>query len=294
MVKSIDTLIPDIQALFEGTVLSDGLGQFKDKLGEVFLNRFEKYAEERRSGLSLSAIGRPLRQLWYQMKGYKGEDLPPEVKLKFLYGDMIEQLVIFLAIEAGHEVTRLQEEVMVDEVPGHIDCFVDGVLCDIKSCSTYSFAKFAERTITEDDPFGYIGQLAGYSCAYGGVDGAFIAIDKTLGKICLCKFTGEELGDYNVRDRIARVREAIASDAAPGRCYEPKPISRTDKSGNLILGVGCSYCQFKETCWSDANNGAGLKKYIYASGPKWFTHIEKEPRVPQFEEFPIKLKESEQ
>lgn len=31
----------------------------------------------------------------------------------------------------------------------------------------------------------------------------------------------------------------------------------------------------------DSNDGIGLRKYNYARGPEYFTHVEKEPRVEE-------------
>lgn len=49
--------------------------------------------------------------------------------------------------------------------------------------------------------------------------------------------------------------------------------------GNRKLGVECSYCPFKVDCWQDVNDGSGLRKFIYSSGPRWLTVVKKEPNV---------------
>ena len=185
---------------------------------------------------------------------------------------------MLLAAEAGHTVTDMQREVVVDGVVGHIDAVIDGVLVDVKSASTYSFNKFKSGGIRLDggDPFGYIPQLAAYSHGLGGMDGAFLVVDKTLGHIHLEKFSRKELESYNPSRKIADVRFALEQKEAPERCYELEPEG---KSGNMKLSVGCSYCAFKKECWKDANDGQGLKEYIYARGPVWLAKVVKEPRV---------------
>lgn len=195
------------------------------------------------------------------------------MKMKFLYGDVLEDLLILLAIEAGHTVTDLQKEVSVDGVRGRIDCIIDGVLVDVKSASTRSFEKFKDGSLVDNDLFGYIGQLAGYSLGAGGLDGAFLAVDKTLGHITLLRIGKEELEQYNVRERIAKARHTLASDIPPREyCYTPVPEG---KSGNLKLPVGCSYCSFKHSCYPD------LRTFIYSYGPVYLTEVVKEPRVPE-------------
>lgn len=283
--KSIDTLVSDIQELFGGVTLSDALEGFSKKLGETFLQRFSDYASERKPALRMSNIGRPLRQLWYEMRGFKGEELSPETKLKFLYGDIIEDLILFLAVEAGHEVTRLQEEIEVDGIKGHIDCFIDGVLVDVKSCSTRSFDKFKTGSLFDDDPFGYIAQLSGYAAATRADRAGFLAIGKEMGKVTFLEIP---IGEYDVPGRIRLVKAAIESDEAPERCYEDIPDG---KSGNRRLSVGCSYCAHKFRCWADANEGKGLQTFYYSTGPRYLTHVAKEPRVEKFDptyNFPTK------
>lgn len=280
--KTIDTLIPDIYALFDGHSIGEGIDTFAADLGNIFVQRFASYDEERNPTLRLSNIGRPLRQLWYEMHNAPSEALSPEAKFKFLYGDMIESLILFLALEAGHEVKALQNEVEIDGIKGHIDALIDGVLVDVKSASTYSFQKFASRRLLDDDPFGYVYQLSSYWAAVPEAKRAgFLVVDKTLGKLCFMELDdASRRSEPDVRERIATVREVVAGHDEPVRCYEDRPLSKTDKSGNRVLAVGCSYCRWKDHCWRDANNGLGLKTYFYSTGPKFFTHIEKEPRVP--------------
>lgn len=269
---NIDTLVPDIQRLFDdGAVLSENtLTVFSEAIKNNTSERFKEYGKERTPSLRLSNIGKPLRQLWFELRGVKGEPLQPDAKLKFLYGDMIEDLLIMLAIEAGHEVTDLQKEVEVDGVRGRIDAKIDGVLIDVKSASTYSFSKFKDRSILENDPFGYIAQLAAYSAALGSMDAAFLVVDKTLGHLCLCKFSKEELLEYNVRERIRLVRQVVSSSDMPPCCCEPV---FEGKSGNKKLPVQGSYCAYKRHCYPE------LRTFLYSYGPVYLTEVVREPKV---------------
>lgn len=271
----------DVQKLFEGHGFSSALDSFSTDLGASFKKRFEEYAKERKPSLRLSNYGKPLRQLWYEVKGITPDSsLPANAKFKFLYGDLIESLVLLLAHEAGYAVIDQQREVEVDGVKGHIDCIIEGVLVDVKSASTFSFNKFKSGLIRQDDPFGYCLQLSAYSKALGGLEGAFLVVDKTLGNIHLERFSREELAQYDVSKRIAEDREALAKDIPPERCYEPVPFQ---KAGNEKLSIGCSYCAWKFSCWKDANNGEGLKTYQYSNGPVFLTKVVKEPRVEKLD-----------
>ena len=37
------------------------------------------------------------------------------------------------------------------------------------------------------------------------------------------------------------------------------------------------YCDYKKICWSDANNGKGLRVFDYSDGKHFLTHVEREP-----------------
>lgn len=276
----IDSLVSDIYQLLQGKVISDPavLEKFGPELGKVLTQRLLSRGEERVPTLRMSSIGRPLRQQWYDLKGFKGEELDGKTLLKFMYGDLIEALVLVLAEAAGHHVEMLQEEIEVDGVKGHIDAVIDGVLVDVKSCSPYSYGKFETGDLFTpgNDPFGYVGQLSGYAHALQRNEASFIAINKVLGSICTLPLRRVDLDGYDVRGRIAEVRRVVDSDAPPERCYEDEPDG---KSGNRKLAVGCSYCGHRFRCWGDSNGGRGLQVYLYANGPRFLTSVAVEPKV---------------
>lgn len=281
LTKTIDSLVNDIYGLFTGDrfeVTKDSLSRFRENTSDLVASRF---SDTRGAGsLRLSNIGKPDRQLWYDLN-YKGpvEEMEPHALIKFMYGDIIEHMVLLFAREAGHTVEMEQAEVEVEGIKGHPDAVIDGVVVDVKSASPYSFKKFETGTLLQEgnDPFGYVAQLAGYVEAINpDADGAFLAVEKVLGKLTLLRIPNEVLRQYMVKDRISHVKEMVGHAEPPPRCYEPKAEG---KSGNFVLSTGCSYCKHKFHCWADANGGTGLRNFYYASGPKYFTHIEREPKV---------------
>jgi hypothetical protein len=289
----IETLVEDIYGLFEAGA---GAGDENDRLSELALFRgfgdnlhdlMEARFHNKREGgsyLRMSNIGRPDRQLWFDING-KGEreNFLPATLIKFAYGDMIEQMMLLYAKMAGHEVTHEQAEVEVDGIKGHIDAIIDGCLVDVKSASSFSFQKFDSGALFEEgnDPFGYVAQLCGYIEATGCERGGFLAVDKTLGKVCFCEIPKELIEKYNVKQRIEHIKEVINGPDLPPRCYPDVPDG---KSGNFKLGTGCSYCPHKFNCWSDSNGGEGLKTYYYSTGPRYLTKVVREPKVQA--EFP--------
>lgn len=238
--------------------------------------RLDGYSSSREFTLRVSNLGKPDRQMWYEANDPTTEELAPHTKFKFMYGDILELLLLFLASEAGHSVSKEQIEVVVNGIKGHIDAEIDGVVVDCKSASTHSFKKFRDGTLAEDDPFGYMEQLAGYSKGLGGLPGAFLAVDKQNGHIALMKVPKEELDALQIEERIDHLRDVVTQPEPPERCYDPVPEG---KSGNMKLAVGCSYCPHKFKCWADSNNGIGLRTFLYSSGPVHLVQVENEPRV---------------
>lgn len=223
----------------------------------------------------MSNIGKGARQLWYDKRYGRDEELPPQTVLKFIYGDIIEHLLLFLARLAGHSVTHLQDEVVLKGIKGHIDADIDGVTVDVKSTSTHAFRKFADGSLAENDAFGYIEQIAGYSKARD-TDGAFLAVDKSSGEVAYLPYSRKELDVFDVEGRIDFLKEALDSEVEPERCYDDE---EEGASGNRKLGVNCSYCSHKKRCWAESNNGLGLRTFLYSGGPKFLTKVVKEPKV---------------
>ena len=279
--KTIDTLIPDIYALFteEHECAEENLNWFAEQLKIMLRHRFKENQQGGNEHLRMSNLGKGDRSLWYDINGtHDVEEMQPHTLLKFMYGDLIELLLLFLTREAGHTVTHEQEEVEVDGVVGHTDGKIDGVTCDIKSASPYGFKKFKDETLYENDPFGYIPQISGYNHVLGEKDSSayFLVMHKVLGHLCLMEVP--TMMQINVPDRITHIKSILAGDAPPERCYDTIPEG---KSGNQKLCVNCQYCNHKYECWKDSNDGKGLRQFIYSTGPVWLTNVEKEPRVDE-------------
>lgn len=277
--KTIDTLVEDIQGLF-GTASHQVDPKRAEALGhtiaQVVTQRLAEEDGSRKGTLRMSNLGKGDRQIWYEVvSNVKTDPLPPDTKIKFLFGDVWEAIMLFLAKEAGHEVSHEQEEVVTDGVVGHMDAVIDGVVVDVKTASKYAFKKFKDGTLQDNDAFGYYEQLAGYSNALGDLPGAWLAVEKEQGHMALLPASADELKSLKIEDRIKHLKEVVANPEPPERCY---PDEEMGKSGNRVLGVNCSYCPFKFHCWSDANQGVGLRTFIYAKGPVHFTHVEKEPK----------------
>jgi len=284
-VKTIDTLTDDIYSLLDkgGTFGEDAFQAYGRGQSTVLGQRLHLRGDEGPQGLRLSSIGKPcVRQLWYGIHApLHREPLRPHTRLKFLYGDLVEELLLELARKAGHTLEGEQGNVLVNGVKGHRDVVIDGMLVDVKSASSFSFKKFQGGLQREDDTFGYLTQLGSYLLGSQEDDlvtykneAAFLVMDKVTGHLCLDRhtFTGEDFD--KISETISRRTKSLSdSSLTPNRGFESIPEG---KSGNRKLGVNCSYCDFKDHCWE------GLRTFVYSGGrPIFLTHVEKVPQVPE-------------
>jgi hypothetical protein len=225
--------------------------------------------------LRMSNIGQPDRKLWYRHRKdkYKGEKLKAHTLIKFLYGHLIEEMILALVKLSGHDVTDEQKRVEVEGIKGSMDCKIDGVLTDVKSVSTYGFKKFKENQLEYDDPFGYIDQLSGYGQAEGADQAAFLAMDKQNGHLTTTKI---DLINKDVVSRIKHVKEMIEDDNIPEPCYDLVPDG---KSGNMKLPIGCSYCEYKKHCYPN------MRVFAYSTGPRFLAVVNVEPKVMEIKNY---------
>ena len=282
--KHISTLATDIKHLIAN--ISNGKpANMTEENMNVFLNNIKEamlawntppVKTDKEGQLRMSVIGKPARQLWYDKHSPKDrKDEDAGLNLKFLYGHIIEHLILYLAELSGHKIEDQQKKVEIDGISGHIDSKIDGEICDVKSASSFSFKKFQSGEIVGDDPFGYHAQLSGYETANGTKEGGFLVVDKSSGDICFYK--PEDMAKPNVKSLIKNLRSALEKDTPPEKCYEFK----TEKNGNKTLATGCMFCPHKWECHSDTNNGKGLRVFKYSNKNVMLADVVKQPLVEE-------------
>lgn len=279
--KSLTNLVDDIYALLgqDKPLTEEQAEQIGEEVKAVFKKQLVESASKR-PALSMSSLGSKCwRQLWYKHnKPECLEKIPPHTKLKFLYGHILEALLLGLAKATGWPVRGEQDTLSLHGIQGHRDAVIGDITVDVKSANSRSFNKFKNHELETNDPFGYIDQLSCYvKASEDGVDktrGAFLAIDQELGHITVDEY---EIKDKDYAKQIAEMQSMLAKADPPARPFKPEPDG---KSGNEAIPLNCRYCAAKEECWKDANGGRGLIKYIYSNGPRWFTRVTREPRVP--------------
>ena len=281
--KTLDTLVQDIYEVIE-VLNEDEAIDIPEDMYEQFgrdmedaLRHWATPVDRPKNGLRMSNIGRPLRRLWYDLNTeQEKEQIDAPTFIKFLYGHLLEVLLLFFVRLAGHVVESEQKEVTVSGIKGHMDSVIDGEVIDVKTASGYAFKKFKDGTLAQNDSFGYLSQLAGYEKAEKTNNGGFLVMNKETGELTV--FIPDDLEKPNITHRIKEVKQAVKRKTPPEYCYPPIPDG---VSGNMKLPRDCTWCPHKFECHKDANEGQGLRTFNYAKGRVYLTQVEKLPNVQE-------------
>jgi len=282
--KNLYTLVDDIYKLVstkeptEGVDVEACIELFGENVKDLMRKEFTQERDGRK--LRMSNIGREDRYLWNLYNDVEGtDDIQPHTYVKFLYGHLIEELLLFLTRMAGHEVTDEQKRCEVNGIKGSMDCKIDGVVTDVKSVSSYGFRKFKDGSLAFDDPFGYVAQIKGYAHSEGETKFGWLAMDKQNGHLTYLLYDTEDtqapiydLISYDIEERIEHVKKLVEQPTPPDVCYE---TIEDGKSGNLKLAVGCSYCSYKKQCWPT------VRAFAYSGGPRFLVEVHNEPKVQE-------------
>lgn len=273
--RDINELLTDDRKRTEGSV-----AHLIERFDRTLTERLTK-KQEQTSGLRMSNYGTYCeRKLWYAVnQANDAEPFLPHTKLKFMYGDIVEDLILWLASEAGHKVEGEQEELELEGVSGHRDAIIDGMIIDIKSANSRSFAKFKKPSyLLESDIWfaTYRDQLQLYLESSKDDPrvtikkvGGFLAFDQEMGHIKL-QLVPKKERDW--KTEIEAKKRMLEASEPPARAF----IDEKDgESGNRKLCTYCSYCQFKKVCWPE------VRTFISSQGPK---HLTKVVRIPNMKE----------
>ena len=282
--KPLNTIVPDIYGLLENLsngeplpITEEALDETMASMKEAILHWATPRPRDTDFTVRMSNVGKPSRQMWFEKRDPNGRgSVDGATQIKFLYGHVLEEIVLMLVRMAQHNVTDEQKEVTVNGIVGHMDCKINGQVVDVKSASKFAFNKFVKGTLADDDPFGYLGQLAGYEKAEGTDEGGFLVINKESGELCM--YVPDDLDKPNIDTKINTLLDELKLDTPPELCYTPTPDG---KKGNMQLPKGCTWCKYKYECHKDANDGAGLRTFKYSTGYKYLTHVEAEPKVDE-------------
>ena len=281
----MDDLVQDIYKTIEPLsngepidITEEQIDDFGESIKEVMRSWANPTKRDSTFSIRMSNVGKHPRKLWFDSKSTeKRSTINVPTQIKFLYGHMLEELVKLFVVMSGHDLTGQQKEVVVDGVVGHIDCIIDEEVVDIKTASSFAFNKFKHGTLRDDDPFGYLGQLAGYEESEGTNNGGLLVLNKESGELCF--YQPEDLDKPNIRNKIKNIKLALKSTEPPvDYCF--KPVLDGIK-GNEKINKNCGWCEHKFKCFENSNGGEGLRVFRYAKGYTFLTKVAVEPKVQE-------------
>lgn len=234
----------------------DTIEQVVSHIRTSLKKHFSKKERDNTFRIRMSNVGRPYCQLWFQ-KNKPEERIHPPSKLvmNFMFGDIVEAIFKGILREADvqYDDDKSDVELKIDDnitIKGTYDLSIDGSVDDIKSASNWSYTnKFQSfDTIKDSDPFGYIGQLAGYAKASGKKVGGWWVVNKNNADFKYVPASG-----MNLEKEIKKIKDLVKKLEKNEfeRCFNLEDeFFRGKPTGNKILGKNCTFCEFRFSCWS--------------------------------------------
>jgi len=214
------------------------------------LKRQVMESSERKGGLYLSSCGKCTRAQAYNFHSIEksGKEQDSRSAIVFLYGDIIENMIVALAKTAGCDIfatglSQLKVPIKVGDktIIGHSDglVFDDGIkLFECKSMSSYAFNMFQRGEINPE----YMSQINMYLEGTKLDQCMLVAFAKDSGML------GEKLITKDpeiVKDGYRRLKEVL--DSTPKKL--PMREHTFDSKGHLPWN--CTFCSFYNVCWED-------------------------------------------
>lgn len=237
--------------------------------------------------IRMSSIGKPLCIL--QMEKAKAPRVEDEWNhpLRMFFGGVIEATTVAILKHAGINVEQEQFPCVLDiagiKITGTGDLVIDGAVWDVKSASQFTFKeKFdSYETLKADDTFGYIPQICGYAKAKGLKPGGWFVIDKSSGIIKVIPFPDnyEPEMEYGL-DIISRNASVLLTNEP----FKRKFLAVDEKfqkrfTGNKTLGIACTYCPFKYTCWPGLQHLPSQSSTAFNRPYKYYTELHSENKL---------------
>jgi len=204
--------------------------------------------------LRMSNIGRPTCQLWFEKnKPEKALPKPTTFVMNMLLGDIVEAAFKGIITEAGvqyeDEDNYVELELDKTTVKGSYDLVINGAVDDVKSASDWSYRNKFEsyQTLKASDPFGYVGQLAGYAKASGKKAGGWWVVNKANGNIKYIAADGLDMDE-----ELTKLNDTVATVDSNEfeRCFDPVPETfRGKATGNRVLNSNCKFCDYRFECY---------------------------------------------
>tara|TARA_B100000214_G_scaffold359457_1_gene320919 strand:- start:6234 stop:7121 length:888 start_codon:yes stop_codon:yes gene_type:complete len=236
--------------------IEDAGEMFKDCLRKQLAPRPEEDFRIR-----MSNIGKPTCQLQREKEGAPKSRNEYNFIVKMMLGDATECIMEVLLKAAGLNITGGKEDVELKinshTIKGQDDIHIDGAVFDTKSCSPYAFNNKWRAGISglkDDDPFGYIKQMIGYSDAQGKPAGGWVVVNKSTGEVTIvgAEFSDKELEEH--RREMADTVDLVFSDKPFKKCFDVELETTRGQmpTGSLKVPMGCTFCSYMKECWPNA------------------------------------------
>jgi hypothetical protein len=249
-----------------------------EEVAEAVIRQFGSGKSRKEFRLRMSNIGRPTCQLWFEKnKPESALPKPSTFVMNMMIGDIVEAIFKGLLKEAKVDFDDT-DQVTLDvgdsngtRVSGSYDLIMGGAVDDIKSASDWSYRNKFESysSLKKSDPFGYIGQLAGYAKASGKRAGGWWVINKANGDF---KYVPAAI---DMRKELTKLKETVekVNENKFERCFEAVPETYRGKpSGNMVLNDNCRFCDYRFECWPNMQELPS--KVSQAREPKIVAYVE--------------------
>ena len=247
-------------------------------VAEAVIRQFGSGKSREDFRLRMSNIGRPTCQLWFEKnKPETALPKPTTFVMNMMLGDIVEAVFKGLLTESGvdfddtDKVTLKVGDSNDTRVSGSYDLIMGGAVDDIKSASDWSYRNKFESydTLKKSDPFGYIGQLAGYAQASDKRAGGWWVVNKANGSF---KYVPAAI---DMRKELTKLKETVekVNENKFERCFEAVPETYRGKpSGNMVLNDNCRFCDYRFECWPNMQELPS--KVSQAREPKMVAYVE--------------------
>ena len=249
-----------------------------EEVAEAVIRQFGSGKSRKEFRLRMSNIGRPTCQLWFEKnKPESALPKPSTFVMNMMIGDIVEAIFKGLLKEAKVDFDDT-DQVTLDvgdsngtRVSGSYDLIMGGAVDDIKSASDWSYRNKFESyaALKKSDPFGYIGQLAGYAKASDKRAGGWWVVNKANGSF---KYVPAAI---DMRVELTKLKETVekVNENKFERCFEAVPETYRGKpSGNMILNDSCKFCDYRFECWPNMKELPS--KVSQAREPKTVAYVE--------------------
>ena len=247
-------------------------------VAEAVIRQFGSGKSREDFRLRMSNIGRPTCQLWFEKnKPETALPKPTTFVMNMMLGDIVEAVFKGLLTESGvdfddtDKVTLKVGDSNDTRVSGSYDLIMGGAVDDIKSASDWSYRNKFEsyNTLKKSDPFGYIGQLAGYAQASDKRAGGWWVVNKANGDF---KYVPAAI---DMRKELTKLKETVekVNENKFERCFEAVPETYRGKpSGKMVLNDNCRFCDYRFECWPNMQELPS--KVSQAREPKTVAYVE--------------------